>query len=210
MRDRSRCVLLAALLVMTFSVGAGATVPDEQKPVTERSVSLVVRVKPDRLKKAASELAAMVQGGESLGLPWLKEAFGAVSAEIVVEDVEPSGSASTAFRASSAGWTGSQKSPSAEAPPRSPESSSTAASAGRNGASLAAGYATAAAIISRHAAAIREGAAALIESLPADQAADVRRQLDQLGGSAGAVGKALESLMPDTAPRPDSASPPKR
>jgi hypothetical protein len=161
---------------------------------SERSVCLVLRIKPDQLKKVASELAQMVQGGDKVGLPWLREAFGAVSAEIVVEDTTDSGTTSAAFRASSAGWTGR-----APARPRGD-----AKAAGPPASDAEAGlpswvdpkYATAAAIIGRHASAIRDGASALMDTLPAGQAEDLRQQLQQLTTTAGALGKTLEGILP--------------
>lgn len=161
---------------------------------SERSVCLVLRIKPDQIKKVAGELARMVQGGETVGLPWLKEAFGAVSAEIVVEDTTASGATSAAFRASSAGWAG-------RTPARPPvDAKAVGRSTPESGGDLPSWvdpkYATAAAIIGRHATAIRDGASALMDALPAGQAEDLRQQLQQLTTAAGDIGKSLEGMLP--------------
>lgn len=210
-------ILLAGLLagfvhahLVTSVAGAAPAVADRPQGGndTERSVSLVIRVKPDQLKKVAVDLAEMVRGGQSVGLPWLKEAFGAISAEIVVEDVEPGGGASTAFRASSAGWTGPGRGNAIAAPGGPSEGREPTARTSGQGATPAIDphYATAAAIIGRHASAIRDGAAALMETLPADQAAELRSQLEQLATTAGSLGRSLDGLLPAKsradAPRP--------
>lgn len=169
---------------------AAASGPQE----SERSVCLVLRIKSDQINKVAAELAQMVQGGGKVGLPWLKDAFGAVSAEIVVEDTTDSGTTSTAFRASSAGWTGRvSPRPAVDAEPGGPPAPD--ARAGLP-AWVDPKYATAAAIIGRHASAIRDGASALMDALPAGQADDLRQQLQQLTTTAGTLGKTLEGILP--------------
>lgn len=200
-----RGLLLASVLAgaMHASVAAGpasaapADMPGAQDgQATERSVSLVIRVRPDQLKKAVADLAQMVQGGEALGLPWLKQAFGAISAEIIVEDEAASGSTSTAFRASSAGWVGRDSTGTVHRDAQASTGPVPPEPAGTSTPWIDPRYATAAAIIGRHAAAIRDGASALMDSLPADQAGDLRQQIQQLSVTAGAIGKVLEGVVP--------------
>ncbi|MEW5981160.1 MAG: hypothetical protein AB1806_02180 [Acidobacteriota bacterium] len=206
---------LAAVLVLVPLLAPGPQAQAQstagvQRQDTQRSVSLVLRVKPDQLRKAASDLAHMVQGGESLGLPWLKEAFGSISAEIVVEDADPSGGTLTAFRASSAGWIGTERA--AAGPVRDDGHSAGARNARGDDRPTAPAhrYATAAAIIGRHAMAIRDGASALVDSLPADKAAELRQQLEQLTTSAGTIGRAVEGLIPERTSAGRSGADPKR
>lgn len=210
--------LSAGLAVLTLLAGStyasamalpGQSAPAEQaaqaaKPDTERTVSLVIRVRPEQIKKVAGDLAQMVQGGESLGLPWLKQAFGSITAEVVIEDEAASGEASTAFRASSDGWVGRSRSESQ--PPQQAGGFAGGGTGTAGGVSAETRYATAMAIIGQHAAAIRDGAVALMDKLPEDKAAELRRQIQQLTAATGEIGKTLEGVLPV---QPPGSTPPK-